>query len=516
MKSISNMLGRGNLTPRERALILIQDDLTERMGGTSCLTQADIESLQNFKNSGGKYGNFGIQDYNEIMRIWRMIDNIMLDSQTAFMNMNIEYLRLHRLFTMLFYGAQKESEHITKTLLKDYVPKGLLLLLKNSGLDYKRTIYNLAYSNLDPVTQQDSLLLYPDAKTEHHYFLSELFLAKYYSDKKTEISEQEKVEIINEILKSFSWDYLEKMNVLKHDGLWQSFFNGYFAEVPHMEIIQRCAKYSNMHSKDEDTLRDIFIGMLKNNEVQAVKNIIRTGMSKWLDDGLFTQEYVPLCLSKRKETCNGSDTTKSHKEIMKEWQEKYAEAENIINGLVESKKLNIVVKTKKIHTFTFEETIITGESIFELDDTYIFAKEYRNQVENLMPAAVAISTVKNGIFLDWYTELSEVKKLLTGISRFIELDITPMVQKHIEGMNDELDIVNRQIDFIFEKYEDYSKFDTNFLIQYYPENMKVELYDNKTTRLGIAKIYLENSKTVSPECHKLLSSFFEEKQLELE
>jgi hypothetical protein len=91
-----------------------------------------------------------------------------------------------------------------------------------------------------------------------------------------------------------------------------------------------------------------------------------------------------------------------------------------------------------------------------------------------------------------------------------------MVQKHIDGMNDELGIVNRQIDFIFEKYERYSELNTNFLIYYYTDDMKVELHDNKTTRLGIAKTYLEHSKTVSSERHRLLSSFFNEKQLELE
>jgi hypothetical protein len=510
MKNISNMLGNGNLTPKERALMLIQDDLKERMDGFSSLTEVDIYSLKNFK-ADWKNDRFSIEKYNELMGLWRMIDNVILDSQTAFMNLNIEYLRSHRLFTMIFYGSKKQSEQITKGILKDFVPQGLLLLLKNSGLDYKRTIYNLAYSNLGPVTQEDSIKLYPDCKTEHHYFLQELFLAKYLSDKKLELSDAEKKEIIDEIVNSFSWDYIEKMKALKNEDLWFNFFNGYFADIPYMYLLEKSANYSNIHFRDEEDLKRIFVTMLKDDEIARVKNILKSGIYKWLDEGLYTKEFIPACASEGKETCNNCDTTKTHKEIIQEWHVKYAEAEKVINDLVESGKLQVVTKKRQIHAFSFEETILTGESIFELEDTYLFVKEYREQVENLMPPAAVISLMQTSPCMDWYSELISIKKLFAGISKIIELDITPLAQKHLDGMVEELGIVNRQVEHIFERYESLQEKNFNFLINYYPEDMKIKLVDNKIYRLGIAKVYLESTeKNVSSECFNFLKNFMDE------
>lgn len=509
MKNISNMLGNGNLTPRERALILIQDDLKERMYGVSSLTEADVQALQNFR-ADWRNDRLSIEKYNEIMAIWRMIDNVVIDSQTAYMNMTIEYLRSHRLFTMIFYGSKKQSEAITTGLLKDFVPKGLLLLLKNSGLDYKKTIYNLAFSNLDPVTQEDSLKLYPDCKTEHHYFLQELFLAKYLSDKKLELAHSEKKEIVEEIVNSFSWDYIEKMKALKNEDLWLSFFEGYFADVLYVYFLEKSANYSNIHFRDEEDLKSIFVTMLKDGEIAKVKGILRSGISKWLDEGLFTKEFIPACASEGKETCNNCDTTKTHKEIIKEWQVKYAGAEKVVNDLVESGKLQVVTKIRKIHSFSFEETILTGESIFELEDSYLFVKEYREQVENLMPPAVVISLLQNSQCMDWYSELVAIKKLFAGISKIIELDITSLAQKQIDGMEDELGIVNRQIDHIFERFEGMDDKSYNFNISYYQEDMKIQWVDNRNYRLNIANVYLDNVvKTVSSEFSNYLKSFME-------
>jgi hypothetical protein len=168
---------------------------------------------------------------------------------------------------------------------------------------------------------------------------------------------------------------------------------------------------------------------------------------------------------------------------------KYAEAEKVINDLVESGKLQVVTKKRQIHAFSFEETILTGESIFELEDTYLFVKEYREQVENLMPPAAVISLMQTSPCMDWYSELISIKKLFAGISKIIELDITPLAQKHLDGMVEELGIVNRQVEHIFERYESLQEKNFNFLINYYPEDMKIKLVDNKIYRLGIAKVY---------------------------
>jgi hypothetical protein len=201
---------------------------------------------------------------------------------------------------------------------------------------------------------------------------------------------------------------------------------------------------------------------------------------------------------------------KTAKEIIKEWQVKYAGAEKVVNDLVESGKLTVVIKSKKIHEFSFEETIITGESIFELDDSYIFAKEFRQQVENLMPPAVVIALMQTSPCMDWYSELVAVKKLLAGISKIIELDITPLAQKQIDGMEDELGMVNRQIDHIFERFEGMDDKSYNFNISYYQEDMKIQWVDNRNYRLNIAKVYLDNVvKTVSSEFSNYLKSFME-------
>ena len=48
-KNISSLLQKGNLTPKERYILLIQNDLEKAKADKGFLTEADIQGLQNWQ-----------------------------------------------------------------------------------------------------------------------------------------------------------------------------------------------------------------------------------------------------------------------------------------------------------------------------------------------------------------------------------------------------------------------------------------------------------------------------------
>jgi len=46
-----------------------------------------------------------------------------------------------------------------------------------------------------------------------------------------------------------------------------------------------------------------------------MRYLLKQTILRWLNEGLFVNEYEPICNSNNKETCNNADTKLPHKEV---------------------------------------------------------------------------------------------------------------------------------------------------------------------------------------------------------
>lgn len=76
MKSLSNLLHRSNLSPKERILLCVQSDIEEMKNGKKTLSQTDIDALT---RSWKPKNNLEVREYNKYYYTWEITRNIMID-----------------------------------------------------------------------------------------------------------------------------------------------------------------------------------------------------------------------------------------------------------------------------------------------------------------------------------------------------------------------------------------------------------------------------------------------------
>lgn len=93
--NIINLLQKGDLTPKERALLLIHNNISEERDGKSILSEADKYALiENWKPE----NNNEVDQYNKYNSGWRTTGMAELDAQTTYLNAQLAYYRREFIF----------------------------------------------------------------------------------------------------------------------------------------------------------------------------------------------------------------------------------------------------------------------------------------------------------------------------------------------------------------------------------------------------------------------------------
>lgn len=488
MKEITNLLANGNLTPKERALMLIQDSFNKDINGVSNLTEADKEALTKVKQIRRNDNSYRV--YNSYMDLWKISDWLILDMQTLHLSATAEFLRASRLILMLQDMEVKRAKDFVLNLMKNYVPLGLKLLLKNTGIEIDTLKYNLTFMNLPKEIQEDSLLLFPDCKTEQSFFEEEIFLHKYFSHKQ-KLTSADKEYIAEKVVDSFSWNYLKLVKELNQDKLWLAFFDGYFTSIMHTHILWKVAEYLKLNFNDVDELRQYFIEQLKV-DYSGVRTNIKLCIVDWVDSGLFTKEFQPLCLSDSYATYGDNDTVHAHKEIINSWVKEYVKSFKVVDDLITNGKLKVERKSETIHKIEKVKTIVTGESIFELEDEYIFGLEFRKYIDYFMPIGIAVSFVNESPYNQNYVEFKKMQKLLDKLGELFQMDLSSIPEKSLASLYLDIEIINCSIKVIIEKFEinyHMDNLDKNFCFDIFQDDIQIEPNENTESRKDIASSY---------------------------
>lgn len=430
--NISNILKRGNLTPKERVLLMVQNNIKKEREGKEILTEADKHALI---EGWTPNNNNEVAEYNRFNNGWIKAGFAELEAQTIFLNTEINYYRTSHIgFSFLYYPAYKiirESiERLEQIKRVDINEANRIIKLQREqklkdGIDFEYAVYLLALEFLGEDYLKDLKLLYVQATTDHQYLDQEEIIFNLLNGK-DELTKEAK-EKLAELVAERAYNSFTKKYQLYH----------YFACIPLAEVaryflhtkgieikgkeLSKNQETDNDQSKTHDNIQEATEQYAKENNI-TIKEIIKQGFLSWSDNGLF-DDYTPLALAhKRKEdkaTYNG-ETKHPHDEIFKEWLKAKDKARATLNELVKKGELKVEQyktdepKTKdplhlkkniemagelmgldtntttdldEVYRYSQQKAdmFITGESLYNFKGDYRFIKEQKNYIDRYEP-----------------------------------------------------------------------------------------------------------------------------------
>jgi len=395
-KNISNLLQRGNLTPKQRYLLLIQADILEETTGKKSLTKADKEALINWQAKTNKE----VREWNRYNNGWKLSERARIEAEFIYMETLAENYRKNIISTELsiypFYREHLNTLQALKRIKVVDINEAIEITKKQreeklkEGIDFDHAIYQLAFESLSDEIRKDILILDPEAEYESSYLDDEETIANLI-DKKGELTKENK-EKYAELVADRSYN-----EFAKEYQLW-----GSFASLPIIDIAKKWAKDKGIkpRKKDyerlekiksrvkkrgikkeieeveksdeewllEENLKEILEDYAKDNKT-TIKAILKETLLKWLEEGL---PYPSLVISEDKETY-GEDTKLPHNEIFKEWLKAKKKAKETLQKLIDKGEL----KTDQ----TGQDKTITGESLYNFKGNYEFIKEFKERVD---------------------------------------------------------------------------------------------------------------------------------------
>ena len=82
MKDLTKIIQKGNLTPRERALLVIRHDAHLLKTGETLLSEADLVALT---TNWRPLTNNEAEQYNKIISLWDLYQKLQIDMQTCYL-----------------------------------------------------------------------------------------------------------------------------------------------------------------------------------------------------------------------------------------------------------------------------------------------------------------------------------------------------------------------------------------------------------------------------------------------
>jgi hypothetical protein len=507
-KNITALLQRGNIKPSDRVKLLVADMASRERDGKPLLTEADKHALRegwtpknneevreyNRFNEGWKNVAYAEMDAQttylqatvNLLRADKLVSYIITKNRLGLENKDAKEIKeqlkngvkeLKKDYDLSLIQDVIESEQIKEHLANE---EALKLTLEYMGLEIGQVIYLYAFELADETLREDLLALYPEANTERGYLEQEEIIYNLFKDKeKLNQSDKEKLaELITD----------ECFN--EYSGYWR--FDGYFASLPLFELLGKWAVYYNEMPKKPEDLYKHFKGEPYESESEEVadcfnaikeltpklinyaekhnttpRELLKETIIKWLDDGLFAKDFTPLFRSEDKATCNKRGTKETHKEVFKKWLEVKAKATETIRGLIDKGELKTAQKTRTFQVKNLVDsmlgkdtkepkqdtperavketkTIITGESLYNFKGDFTFAKDFKEQAEDIKIIWALVLFLRKCRFVKDYSTLLAFELLFKELSKTFETDLTYSIKKWLESFKSELEQLRRE------------------------------------------------------------------------
>ena len=235
-KNITNLLSRGNLTPREKFLLLIHNDIQRTKTGKDSLTAADKEALENWHAK----TNEEAHEWNQLNDGWKLSGRMDIEAELHFKDAQVAHLsQLPVLMNLLVYPADRRaafSVDALKRIKKVTIDEAIEITKKQKeaklkeGMDFDYAVYELAFELMNPEDRKRMKELYDDIEFDHQYLDQEEIIANLYGGK-DEMSDEAKDKLAD-LLAEKGYNRFAKEYQLFH----------YFACIPLLEVARHFLK----------------------------------------------------------------------------------------------------------------------------------------------------------------------------------------------------------------------------------------------------------------------------------
>ncbi len=464
MKNISNLLRTADITPRQRILMCIHEEIHEMQTGVKSLNSADIYALSTGWKTKHRHE---VEEYNKYFHTWEALRYLKIDMQTTYLNAIIDVQ--HAETTCMYVKYENTGgfmRAIEKLLTDEDKEKALSLILQNTGLDYESLIHKMAFENLSSEVQADMLALDPDCNTNYSYFSEEEKLSEIMKDK-TKLTDEEIKKITDLIFDAIPWDYM-KFVVDHKMGISSAFFEGYFASIPVLFFVRKLASKFNVQYSDEEDMKE------KVYQLPNIQHEFKTIIHEEITKGLLFKESIPLCNSGDYATCNKIDTKLKHHEVLEQFIAEKNKTRTYLQKYVDEGKLVTEDRYKELFGIRKYYKSIGGEGLYYLGEDIKFVNDYKIQVDNIMMFGYMIFLIKRGIFMECYSELLAFDDLLTQCSTLLEVDLLFMSEHYVETLKEKIKYINQHIRTVHDKIdgEIYSQKDIQFYMETYVQDFE--------------------------------------------
>jgi hypothetical protein len=415
-KNITNLLARGNLTPREKFLLLIHNDVQRAKTGKDALTAADKEALENWHAK----TNEEVHEWNQLNEGWKLSGRMEIEAELHFKDAQVAYLsQLPILMNLLVYPADRRaafSINALKRIKKVTIDEAVQITKKQKevklkeGMDFDYAVYEFAFELLSPEDRKRMKELYDDIEFDHQYLDQEEIIANLYGGK-DEMSDEAKDKLADLVAEK-GYNRFAKEYQLFH----------YFACIPLLEVARHflkthgieivgkpMAKDQQADNEDDDTHEAVTKAMqtYADEHGATMQSMLRDGCRRWLDKGLL-DDYTPLVVSDdanllarwfamkaiaRKKLLGHvtegdlafRDRTDEETRKEKLWSKglygrEFIEAQTVLEDLHVEPKIKGELDEKRAFE-TFSDKVITGESLYAFKGDYAFITDFKKRTD---------------------------------------------------------------------------------------------------------------------------------------
>lgn len=441
MKSLSNILRRSNITPFERVMALVHNDVHREKTGKGMLSESDVYALTK-----GWYANPSeVTEYNKYINIARLESSMYMDAQMFLYRAELSLLRNQRVLDTFLPRARMISDLTDHPFAKDIpVEESVRFLTQHMHLRYEKVLHIYTFHNLPKDMQDDLLLLDEEIASDEKYLGDQVFLYERFGNGNT-LSKQDKDLIITNIYSRMYYEGVKKIknSTAEKDGFLLHLF---FAELQIKDLFQKLVNDEHIASDKTDTgTEERLLSLVEEcarNKNTSIERLVKEKLSQWLDDGLFVNEHMPLFMSERFDTWNG-DTKKSHAELFTVWYEELQKSKQYFQDLFSAKKLKKGMFEKEFLGMPRTMEIITGTSLYACKEDIDFVQEYKKQIESLLPIAnIFLFIKKYAAPTKNYKTLCAFKKIAQKVSSMFDIDMTEKYTEFIDSYQEEVIFLN--------------------------------------------------------------------------
>lgn len=439
MKSLSNILRRSNITPFERVMALVHNDVHREKTGKGMLSESDVYALTKGWNARASE----VTEYNKYINIAQLESSMYMDAQMFLYRAEVSILRNQRVLDTFLPRARMINDLTGHPFAKDIpVEEGLRFLMQHMHLRYEKALHIYTFHKLPKEIQDDLLLLDEEIASDEKYLGDQVFLYERFGNGNI-LSRQNKDLIISKIYSRMYYEGVKKIknSTAEKDGF---LLHPFFAELQIKDLFQKLVNDAHIAFDKTDTeegLLSLVEGYARNKNM-SIERVVKEKLSQWLDDGLFVNEHMPLFMSEQFDTWNGN-TKNSHNELFMVWHTELQKSRQYFQILFDSKKLEKGVLEKEFLGMTRTTEIITGISLYACNEDADFVKEYKKQIESLLPIAnVFLFIKKYAAPTKNYRTLCEFKKLAQKVSSMFDIDMTEKYTEFINSYQEEVTFLN--------------------------------------------------------------------------